>query len=70
MNRNKKKERVSFEGMRRLDLISGISCFVISILGATESYRLPLGSFQKPGSGFLSLVASSVLGFLSVLIFL
>jgi putative tricarboxylic transport membrane protein len=56
--------------MRRLDLISGVLCFIISILAAIESYRLDLGSFQKPGSGFLPFVAGSVLGLLSLLIFL
>jgi putative tricarboxylic transport membrane protein len=56
--------------MRRLDLISGIVWFILSILAVTESYRLRLGSLEKPGSGFLPFVAASVLGLLSLLILL
>lgn len=56
--------------MRRLDLISGIFWFALSIFAAIESYRLHLGSWQKPGSGFFPFVAASVLGLLSLLIFL
>jgi putative tricarboxylic transport membrane protein len=70
MRRNGETERVPPEGMRRLNLISGVFWLVVSIVAATESYRLRIGSFQKPGSGFLPFVAASVLGVLSLLIFL
>ncbi|MGA2465922.1 MAG: tripartite tricarboxylate transporter TctB family protein [Thermodesulfobacteriota bacterium] len=54
----------------RLDLISGFFWFSFSILAALGSYQLNLGSWQKPGSGFLPFGAACLLGIFSFIIFL
>ncbi len=46
--------------------MSGAFWLIFSILVAGESYRLGLGNFRGPGSGFLPFVASLVLGVLSL----
>lgn len=56
--------------MRRLDLISGFFWFFFSAITALESYRLHLGSWHRPGSGFLPFIASSFLGVLSIILLL
>lgn len=56
--------------MRRLDLIGAGFWLFISAIAGLESYRLGLGSFHRPGSGFLPLLAASVLGSLSLFLFL
>lgn len=52
----------------RLDLVSGIFWLLFSIVAILESCRLHLGSWQKPGSGFLPFVAASFLGILSLIL--
>ncbi len=54
----------------RLDLASGAFWLLFSIVAVLESYRLHLGSWQKPGSGFLPFVAACFLGVLSLILFL
>ena len=56
--------------MVRSDLISGAFWLFFSILAALESYRLDLGAWQKPGSGFLPFGAACLLGIFSVVVFL
>jgi putative tricarboxylic transport membrane protein len=52
----------------RLDLVSGVFWLLLSVAGALESYRLHLGSWQKPGSGFLPFVAACFLGVFSLIL--
>jgi putative tricarboxylic transport membrane protein len=54
----------------RLDLVGGIFWLVISIIAMMESYRLNLGSWQKPGSGFLPFLAASFLAIFSIIVIL
>jgi putative tricarboxylic transport membrane protein len=54
--------------MRVLDLISGLAWLFLSLFAMLESYRLDIGSFQKPGSGFMPGLAACALGFFSAII--
>lgn len=54
--------------MRVLDLISGLAWLLLSLFAMLESYRLDIGSFQKPGSGFMPCLAACALGFFSAII--
>ena len=52
--------------MRRMDIISGVFWVCLSVLAVIESSKLGLGSWQRPGSGFLPFGAASILGLLSI----
>lgn len=52
----------------KLDLVSGIFWLLFSIVAVLESYRLHLGSWHKPGAGFLPFVAACFLGLLSLIL--
>jgi len=54
----------------KLDLIGGIFWLLLSIVAIMESYRLNLGSWQKPGSGFLPFLAACFLGIFSIIVIL
>ena len=51
--------------MKKKDLHSSAICAVFGLYIAFEGYRLELGTFQAPDSGFLILVAGIVLACLS-----
>ncbi len=56
--------------MERFDRLSSLFWLIISIITCIHSYQLGLGSFQSPGPGFLFFWSGSVLGTLSIIIFL
>jgi putative tricarboxylic transport membrane protein len=54
--------------MRVLDLISGSAWLFLSLFAIRESYRLGIGSFQKPGSGFMPCLAACALAVFSAIL--
>lgn len=54
--------------MRSADRISGMVWLLFSVLVGSKSYRLGLGSLNKPGSGFFYFWISIVLAMLSVMV--
>jgi putative tricarboxylic transport membrane protein len=48
------------------NLVSGAFCFIFSVFISIESYRLGLGAFHEPGSGFLYFCTGIFLGILSL----
>ncbi len=56
--------------MRQMDLGSGAFLLFLSIFAMVESFKLGFGTMHRPGSGFLPFLAASVLGSLSLYIFL
>jgi hypothetical protein len=53
--------------MRHLELGKGIFFLLFSFVVCYEAFRLPLGSFRKPGPGFFPLFLGVILGLLSLI---
>lgn len=56
--------------MRRYDQGSSLFWLLFSMIILIESLRLGVGTFNNPGTGFMSLAASGLLGILSLVLFL
>lgn len=56
--------------MRKPDQVSSLVSLAIAVFICVESLRLPLGSFQDPGSGFFPLGSGIILGILSIVLYL
>lgn len=56
--------------MRTLDSASSLFWLLVSLIVVTASYRLGLGTVNNPGMGFLTFGAGSILGILSLSLFL
>ncbi|MFB3883886.1 MAG: tripartite tricarboxylate transporter TctB family protein [Thermodesulfobacteriota bacterium] len=55
--------------MAKKDLFSSLFFICLSVYVCWESIGLKFGTFSKPGSGFIPLLAGLVLGFLGLIIF-
>lgn len=53
--------------MRCLELAKGLFFLLFSFVVCYEAFRLPLGSFRKPGPGFFPLFLGVILGLLSLI---
>jgi putative tricarboxylic transport membrane protein len=56
--------------MKRYDQGSSLFWLLFSIIILVESLRLGVGTLNNPGTGFMSLAASGLLGILSLVLFL
>ncbi|RPI74420.1 MAG: tripartite tricarboxylate transporter TctB family protein [Desulfobacteraceae bacterium] len=56
--------------MRTLDSASSLFWLLVSLISITASYRLGLGTVHNPGMGFLTFGVGSILGILSLALFL
>ena len=55
--------------MARKDFFSSLFFILLSIYVCWESVHLRIGTFSKPGSGFIPLLSGLVLGFLAMITF-
>jgi putative tricarboxylic transport membrane protein len=56
--------------MAKKDLFSSLFFILLSIYVCWESVHLRIGTFSKPGPGFIPLLSGLVLGFLGMIVFL
>jgi len=56
--------------MKKKDRIEGLIWMILAVSVCIGSFKLDLGTFQKPGPGFMPFLAGSVLGLFSLILIL